>query len=712
MKAWFSEKRAINPMYSPGPGENNRNISLNLFIVGFVSTSVQLLFMREIMNLTGGYELVTGIFLGSWLTVSAAGSVLAGRSRFSDLRLINLLFALSLFLSLFLLVILTRIMTGPGETPDFLKSLVITFLMLIPFCLASGYIFIKLISAARTRNDFVPGKSFSIETTGGILAGFIFSILTSGLLNTGQILVVILVSSMAYALLAYLPPGSISDYLSRCLIAVITAGALIAGPDVLLRQMLMPGIRVADTKDTPYGNITKGLYGEEESIYYNQRLLSYSEDAVEREENIHYALLPVKNPEKILLVSGNLSSCLTEIEKYNPEKVIYVENDPGLIEMTAVSKDAFSFNIDIEMRDAGKYIRETKEKTDAVIVLLPPPSTLALNRYYTSEFFAHIRNIINPGGIFMCSPGSYDFYMNRESVLLYSSVYNSLKEVFTYVRPVAGHKLYFISSDSEFSLSFSGMTEEKQINNIYVSPDFLSDDLIELKSNEILSVLDENVKKNRSASPIACFYYQSYNLSRYPHAKTLAVAVSVIIFALSLLTIRRKNILMYFTASSLAGFEIIILLILQITIGNMYQLTGMVIASLMTGLAAGSGFQRRYAGTFHARTLSLILIIYYMLFAACIKPLMTVTGTAGIILITAAVFPPSFITGHLFRILTVHDSEGSVSSSVYSADLAGSAVGFILVSAIMVPVFGIAVSIIFLSALILTGMLFGGNKIK
>jgi hypothetical protein len=46
---------------------------------------------------------------------------------------------------------------------------------------------------------------------------------------------------------------------------------------------------------------------------------------------------------------------------------------------------------------------------------------------------------------------------------------------------------------------------------------------------------------------------------------------------------------MYFSASALAGFEIIILLTLQIIIGNMYQLTGLVIAGLMAGLATGSG---------------------------------------------------------------------------------------------------------------------------
>ncbi len=46
---------------------------------------------------------------------------------------------------------------------------------------------------------------------------------------------------------------------------------------------------------------------------------------------------------------------------------------------------------------------------------------------------------------------------------------------------------------------------------------------------------------------------------------------------------------MYFSASALAGFEIIILLALQLTVGNMYQLTGLVIAAMMAGLAAGAG---------------------------------------------------------------------------------------------------------------------------
>jgi hypothetical protein len=55
------------------------SIRTNLFILGFVSSSFQLLLLREMMNITGGYELISGTFLGSWLLASAAGSWLAGR---------------------------------------------------------------------------------------------------------------------------------------------------------------------------------------------------------------------------------------------------------------------------------------------------------------------------------------------------------------------------------------------------------------------------------------------------------------------------------------------------------------------------------------------------------------------------------------------------------------------------------------------------------
>ena len=94
--------------------------------------------------------------------------------------------------------------------------------------------------------------------------------------------------------------------------------------------MLLPGTHVTDTKDSPYGNITKASYKGEESLYYNQRLAAYKEDVIEREEDIHYAMLQSESTDQVILISGSLKSHLPEILKYPVSTVTYIEMDPTL----------------------------------------------------------------------------------------------------------------------------------------------------------------------------------------------------------------------------------------------------------------------------------------------------------------------------------------------------------------------------------------------
>jgi len=67
-------------------------------------------------------------------------------------------------------------------------------------------------------------------------------------------------------------------------------------------------------------------------------------------------------------------------------------------------------------------------------------------------------------------------------------------------------------------------------------------------------------------------------------------------------------------------------------------------------------------------------------------------------------FIPAVITGTIFRELTNETKRQNMASAVYSADLAGSALGFIIISGITVPVIGIQGSIFLLSGLILVGL--------
>jgi spermidine synthase len=688
-------------------------IRLNLFIIGLVSSSVQLLLLREMLNISGGYELVTGIFLGSWLIGSAIGAALSRSSKLVDIKKINLIFSLTPVFSITMMFFLARMFLNTGETPSFLVSLVYTFLVLLPFCITSGFTFVKLISFARSGNHLSPGKSFSIETIGGVVSGILISILTSGILNTYQLLLLTILLTVSYVLLSYyiIIPGF--KLTARIIICLLAALIISTRPDIMFRQILIPGISVTGSEDTPYGNITDGEYHGEKSTYYNQRLLTYNSDVVEREENIHYAMLQSASPEKVILISGTLNTLMTEVMKYPVKEIIYIERDPALARKWSLPLDSPAVKLSVIYSDAFRYIRKSAGLADVIILSVPPPSTLQLNRYYTTEFFRAVRGKLNEGGIFMCSPGPGNDYFNKESVNLYSSIYNSLSSVFGNVIPVMGNKLYFIASGKKLSVAFCKLAEMKNISNIYVSSDFLSDDLITKKTEEIEGLMDRGIRQNSSSFPVASYHFQAYSFSKYAGEKIPALVIFACIFAAPLFLIKRRYMLMYFSASALAGFEIIILLTLQIIIGNMYQLTGLVIAGLMAGLAIGSGVKIKSLNGLSPVKTGILLLLMYLLTGLLYN---SITGikhdiSVGLIILTA--FLPAILTGRIFRELTAKSNEMAAISSVYSADLAGSALGFILVTGVAIPVLGIQISIFLLSALIFAGLLFGtiGNKL-
>ncbi len=684
------------------------SVITNLLVVGFTSTSVQILLIRELLNISGGYELITGIFLASWLMASAAGAYIAGRSEMNDIPKINLIFSVTPLVSLLILFILTRLFLDTGETPLLFKSIVFTIILLAPYCIISGFTFIKLLSSARAACYLSPGRSFSIETTGGILAGLLLSVLTSGLINTYKLLILIILITFSYAVLTFLiKKDRIKIYL-KILFAVAALLIIISDPDHFFRQILMPGIDVTLTKDTPYGNITEGSYSGDKSLYYNQRLLSYNDDVAEREEDIHYAMLQKENPEKVLLISGFTLSRMQEILKYNVKEMHLIERDPGLISSVVPENLFGNEKLIIENKDAFTYIKKPGKPFDVAILLLPPPSTLSLNRFYTTEFFDYIKKRLTADGVFMCSPGPADSYQNQESINLYSSVFNSMSEVFRNVLPVAGNKLYFIASDADLSMSFCEIVRKNGIENIYVGPDYLDDALTKKRSREILALIDRNTKQNQLAFPIACFYFQSINFSKDMSAKTPAIVFIILLFALPVIFIKRNNLIMYFSASALAGFEIIILLILQLAAGNMYQLTGLVLAALMSGLAIGAGTDPYFLKKSSLKLKSVFLLVFYLLAAITFAYILQLRGTfLPVLLILILVFLPSYLTGNIFNELTLHQRSVSSSGSTYGADLIGSASGFVLMSVIMVPAFGIMISIISLAILIFAGIIFG-----
>jgi len=482
-------------------------------------------------------------------------------------------------------------------------------------------------------------------------------------------------------------------------------------PDIWVRDILLESAGITKTKDTHFGNVSISDKNGEKTVFYDYRIASYSDDIIGREEDIHFALLQRETIGDVLLISGSLNPRLMELDKYRLKSVTYFERDPWLIKLAGEELPGVRFKLSINHTDAFTSLKKGLSKYDAVLLLVPPPSTLSLNRFYTTDFFKVAKKQMNTDGVLLCSPGPSENYLGNEAIALYSSIFKSLSDVFSNVRPVMGDKIYFIASDGPLSVNFAELAEARGIQNYYVNKNYFADDLTETKSNEILELINIEAKANTISNPVACFFLQKYNLSKDSNDTTLTIVLVVLLFASPFILFKRSNIPMYFCAAALSGYEIIAFFLLQVTAGNMYRLSGLVITMVMAGLAIGASIGIKKLENKKMGTLLPYLTLYYLVIGTLLIPVISIVPmpNATLFIILTTLFP-AIITGHIFRKLTYNNGIGPSTSMVYSADLAGSAIGFVVVSTVLVPLLGLRISIFILAAFVLFGWFFGKNN--
>ena len=103
-----------------------------------------------------------------------------------------------------------------------------------------------------------------------------------------------------------------------------------------------------------------------------------------------------KSPQKVLVLSGILSGVLDEIGKYPIKEIDYVEVNPEIIKLAKPSQNLDSnIQVNIIEKDALRFLKRNNKKYDVVLINLSKPSTIQLNRYYTSEFFQLLKYNLN-----------------------------------------------------------------------------------------------------------------------------------------------------------------------------------------------------------------------------------------------------------------------------------------------------------------------------
>ncbi|MDY7000196.1 MAG: hypothetical protein SVS15_00255 [Thermodesulfobacteriota bacterium] len=718
------------------------------FGAGLAATVGQVVVLRELLVLFSGFELAAGVVLASWLFWTAVGSGCAGRllkHRVPTLEALALtLVPLALMFPATLILVRAAHPLwgiGLGEFPTFLQMLGVCFVCVAPLCLMSGYVFSATWAAAAGTDNAKPIKVYLAEGMGAAVGGLVLYFILFPLLS--MLLATLAVSAFLLALagvLVFFGPargGTGAKILFFMAAGTMAALCFFASGLEKKTRTWQWGPDVLTVLDTPYQNLAATRTEGRITVFAGGVWHFTQNDPATAEHAVHLALLQQHKPRDVLLVGGNPYGMGREILKHpSVQSLDFVDQDPGLVDLArrllpdaAVANDP---RLTLFHEDAALFVRSARKKYDVVLMNLGDPVSAQGNRFFTREFFGRIQGILKPAGLFSFAAASSPDALGPLQVRHLRTVYATLKSAFGFVAAYPGEQARFFASNAPglFVREPETLIQRIQARNLdltYVREYYLFDFLSPFRLDALDGVLKAETQPpapvNQDFEP-ACYLNSLllWGLQLDSGLKTgllwlsnasplgfwaFAAGVSLLI---AFLFGKRRT----FRPAVMAGvfvvggagiaLEIVLFLSFQILAGNLYSQLALIIAAFMAGLALGAGLGTRDSSSNPdpRRALSRLILVQALVCAslAGIMPLLYLLNTLEF----QSVFCLSLIfsgLGLLFGTLGglqfalavkalagLKVPDAGMGGGLYAVDLLGSMLFSLLVSLVLIPIFG------------------------
>jgi spermidine synthase len=701
------------------PGEKssvtlNKKQLLPVFALGITSMTVQVVMLREFIKVFQGNELVIGTILANWLIITGFGAYL-GKSKLHIKDPDSFIFFAIIIASVIpvadvvLLNTLKNVIFPPGMQIGMAGIIFYSAILLLPFCFLSGFLFTYYASllSARSSSNII-SKVYAIEAAGSLSGGFIYSFILVYFLQSLEILSVVIIANI---IAAFLFSGSKAkkpaNLITSAVLVIFVCSVFLFNLDLRIKKNLFPNQKILSTEDTPYGNLVVTENAGQTNFFSNSILLFSTDNVIGNEETVHYPMLQSESPKKVLLIGGGISGLTSEILKYKVSRIDYVEIDPRVIETgRKFTKSLSDTTVNTVNQDARLFIRRIKQKYDVVIIDLPPPGSLQLNRFYSIEFFRELKKVCNENAVVSLSLPATVNYLSREAQLIQSVIFNTLGEVFTRVRIIPGEKNYFLASDKEPDLDMGKLSVDRGIENTYVNRDYMDFNGTVQRSNYIRENISSLAGINTDLKPLAYYLETGYWMSQFRLSYQLPAILIMILSLLFYFSLNPVSKGLFTAGFSSSAIEILLIFAFQVIYGFVYQAIGIIITVFMAGLAAGAFYRWKrykddeikrfsYGQTAIAGLAAVfpVLIFYMHKFS---PPALLVYIV--LFLMTLLI---SFLTGMQFSTAS-RIRKGSISditSAIYSVELTGSAAGAFLVSVLLLPLLGLVYVFLLIAAM-------------
>lgn len=702
----------------------------SFIFLGFLSLTIQTIFLRELIATFYGHEFFVGIILASWLTWVAIGSLVANRYVLKSftLKLLNilpLLISFILLAEILLLRYLKPFLGFAGEIPNLFNGILIGVFLPLPICFLLGnwWTLATRYFSSSLKTTIGVSSGYFWETLGFILGGILFSFV---LVHFSSYFVIFLLIFLSFIFSLFLFRRSIFQVGIACVLGILLFALNFYGVQNLelkTQSFRFKNQNLLASLNSKYGNLSITQREGQINFYQNGVLVGSTQTDEFIEEKIHFPLLAHPKPEKILLIGGGINGALHQALKHPIKTIYYVELDPKLIKIgkkflpNETRQDFETKKVKLIFQDGFYFLKTTNQKFDAIILNLPEPSNLLINRFYTKEFFEIAKSKLKEGGVFsftlpysLTSPNPNLYFLN-------GSVYHTLKNVYPEVKILSEYSNLFLASNNQINLDFELLLKRFQKRNLqtrFFKKEYLKYRLTSPRNAIVEKSLKKFQKINSLTHPLAYFYQTLFWLDRLNPKITkifssIASSIFYILTAIFFLIIiwlyqKRKKfgqklscLSMAIAGFSIMSLETILLFSYQSSVGYLYAKVSLITSAVMLGLALGTwhgkkvllanqnknivNLLKKFHLSFAVFGLILIFLSSYLfaLPASLIEVLILILGIIA-----------GYLGGFIFPLANkiYLDYHKEKTGTIYSADLIGSAFGAILPSLILIPYLG------------------------
>ncbi|HEU5138973.1 MAG TPA: polyamine aminopropyltransferase [Bacillales bacterium] len=203
----------------------------------------------------------------------------------------------------------------------------------------------------------------------------------------------------------------ISAAIGGLIMVCLVGGAIFGGEFALSFEQRLYKDPIIYVEDTEYQHIVLTKEQGDLRLYLEGNLQFSSVDEYRYHEVlVHPTMALAEHPRNILILGGGDGLAAREVLKYDEvNHVTLVDLDP---EMTHLAKtypmlvrlnkgSLLSDRVTVLNQGAFQFLKEADGLYDVILVDLPDPNNISLNKVYTKEFYSLIRNHLAPNGAMM-----------------------------------------------------------------------------------------------------------------------------------------------------------------------------------------------------------------------------------------------------------------------------------------------------------------------